>query len=147
VKLSDYRGKIVALYFCSAVQFSADGTNKPAMVTEGVREVAERHANDPFILLGVTTVIPSRQPDREAFRLLLKASNLPARSWWDIEPGGRPGPIQTAWNARIGLYVIDGQGLIRYKHALTPDLLEKAITTLLKERGDARGGPVTTPRE
>ena len=73
MKLSDYRGKIVALYFCSAIQLSADGTNKPAMVTEGVRKVAERHANDPFVLLGVTTVIPSRHPDREAFRSLLNA--------------------------------------------------------------------------
>jgi hypothetical protein len=33
MKLSDYRGKIVALYFCSAVKSSANGTNKPALVT------------------------------------------------------------------------------------------------------------------
>jgi hypothetical protein len=78
---------------------------------------------------------------------LLKASGLPARFCWDIEPGDKPGPIQTAWNARLGLSVIDGQGVIRYKNALTAELLEKAVTTLLKERGDARGGPITTPRK
>jgi RNA polymerase sigma factor (sigma-70 family) len=146
MKLSDYRGKVVALYFCGPVQLSADGTGKSAMVTEEVREVAERHANDPFVLLGVTTVSPGRRVDREGFRALLKASGLPARFWWDLEPDGKPGPIQAAWNARIGLHVIDGQGTIRYKHALRADLLEKALTALLKERGDKPGGPAA-PRK
>ena len=73
--------------------------------------------------------------------VLLHASGLPARFWWDQDPDGKPGPIQTAWNGRVDLYLIDPQGIIRYKHVLVPELLEKAVTALLKERGDAKGHP------
>jgi hypothetical protein len=45
-----------------------------------------------------------------------------------------------AWNGRVDLYIIDHQGTIRFKHTLRPELLEKAITTLLKERGDEKKG-------
>ena len=75
---------------------------------------------------------------------MLQASGLPARFWWDQGPDGQPGSIQTAWNGRVDLYVIDPHGTIRYKHILRPMLLEKAVTTLLKERGDEKG---TSSRE
>ena len=141
MKLSDYRGKVVALYFCGPVQLSADGNGKPAHVTVSVREVALRHAKEPFALLGVATTSPGRALEREAFEKMLQASGLPARFWWDQGPGGKPGPIQTAWNGRIDLYVIDPQGTIRYKHILVPELLEKAVTELLKEGGGQEGRP------
>ena len=69
MKLSDYRGRVVAIYFCSPIQLRATGTGRPASVTEWVRGVAERHANDPFALLGVTTVgaravITTQKPSR-----------------------------------------------------------------------------------
>ena len=57
MKLSDYRGKVVALYFCGPIQLSTDGTGKPAPVTETVRGVALRHAKEPFALLGVAIVL------------------------------------------------------------------------------------------
>jgi RNA polymerase sigma-70 factor (ECF subfamily) len=141
MKLSDYRGKVVALYFCGPTQLSADGTGKPAPVTESVRTVALRHANEPFALLGVATPSPGRGLQSEAFRRSLQASGLPARFWWDQGPGGKPGPIQTAWNGRVDLYLIDPQGVIRYKHILVPELLEKAVTALLKEAGGEKGRP------
>ena len=31
--------------------------------------------------------------------------------------------------------------MIRHKHILVPELLEKAVTALLKERGDEKGRP------
>ena len=136
MKLSDYRGKVVALYFCGPIQLSADGTAKPAPVTVTVREVALRHAKEPFALLGVATSSPGRAVDREAFKRSLQAGRLPGRFWWDQGPDGKPGPIQTAWNARVDLYLIDPQGVIRYKHLLVSELLEKAVTELLKERGE-----------
>jgi hypothetical protein len=141
MKLSDYRGKVVALYFCGPVQLSADGSGKPAPVTQSVRGVALLHAKEPFALLGVATASPGRALEREAFAKLLQASGLPARFWWDQGPDGKPGPIQTAWNGRIDLYVIDPQGTIRYKHILIPELLEKAVTELLKERSGQEGRP------
>jgi hypothetical protein len=134
MKLSDYRGRVVAVYFCGPVQLRADGSDRPAPVTEFVRSVAERHANDPFALLGVSTASPGRSLDRETFKSSLKASNLPARFWWDMDQNGNPGPIQAAWNARLDLYVLDGHGVIRYKHVFRPEVFEKAVTTLLKEQ-------------
>jgi hypothetical protein len=139
MKLSDYRGRVVAIYFCGPNQLQADGTGRPATITESVRGVAETHAKDSFALLGLTTVGPGRNWDREAFKTSLKASGLPARFWWDIGQDGKPGLIQTAWNARIAFYVLDHRAVIRYKHVLTPELLEKAVATLLKEQKDELG--------
>jgi hypothetical protein len=104
-----------------------------------VRAVAESHASDSFALLGVTTVAPGRKFDRTAFQTSLKASGLPARFWWDIGQDGKPGPIQSAWNARTDLYVLDRRGVIRYKHVFRPRLFEKAVATLLKEQKDELG--------
>ena len=78
-------------------------------------------------MLGVTTVGLGRDGDREVCQSSLKASGLPARFWWDIGQDGKPGPIQTAWNARIDLYVLDHRGVIRYKHVFQPELFEKAV--------------------
>jgi hypothetical protein len=139
MKLSDYRGRVVAIYFCMPNQLQAAGTDRPAPLTESIRGVAESHAKDSFALLGVTTVAPARNWDREAFRTSLKASGLPARFWWDIGQDGKPGPIQTAWNARVDLYVLDHHGVIRYKHVFRPELFEKAVATLLKEQKDELG--------
>jgi hypothetical protein len=140
MKLSDYRGRVVAIYFCMPNQLRGDGTNQPAQITEYVRSTAERHANDPFALLGVSTGSPGRSVDRETFKSLLKASGLPARFWWDMDQNTKPGPIQTAWNASIDLYVLDRHGVIRYKHVFQPSgVFEKAVTTLLREQKDEPG--------
>jgi hypothetical protein len=139
MKLSDYRGRVVALYFCMPNQLRADGTGRQATITEAVRSVAESHANDAFALLGATTVGPGRGNDRETFRIALTASKLPARFWWDIGPDGKLGPIQAAWNARMGLYLLDHRGVIRFKDLFGPERLEKAIAILLKEQKDERG--------
>ena len=53
----------------------------------------------------------------------------------------RPGPIQTAWNARIDLYVLDRRGVIRYKNVFHPGLFEKAVNTLLEEQSEELGRP------
>jgi hypothetical protein len=139
IKLSDYRGRVVAIFFCAANALQADGSGWPATTTERVRAVAESHASDSFALLGVTTVAPGRMFDRTAFQTSLKASGLPARFWWDIGQDGKPGPIQSAWNARTDLYVLDRRGVIRYKHVFRPGLFEKAVAMLLKEQKDELG--------
>ena len=140
MKLSDYRGRVVAIYFCSA-QSATGRRDRPAGIHHriGGAGVAESHANDAFALLGVTTVGFGRNGDRDAFQSALKASGLPARFWWDIGQDGKPGPIQAAWNARIDLYVLDHHGVIRYKHVFQPELFEKAVAMLLKEQKDELG--------
>jgi hypothetical protein len=139
MKLSDYRGKVVALYFGGPAKLSADGIGKPAPVTEYVRDAALRHVAESFALLGVAPSDPTRVKDREAYRKLLRDSGLPARFWFDWKPDGMPGPIQAAWGARVDLYLIDRRGVIRFKHIFAPDLLEKALDELLKERPDEPG--------
>jgi RNA polymerase sigma-70 factor (ECF subfamily) len=136
MKLSDYRGRVVAIYFCSPIQLRSP-SGRQATVTEEIRGVALRHANDAFALLGVTTTVGlPPQPDRDRWKELLKTSGLPARFWWDSGQNNQPGPIQTAWNTRLALHVLDHRGVIRYKHMLLADALEKALTTLLKEQKD-----------
>jgi peroxiredoxin len=128
MKLSDYRGKVVALYFCGRGQLDS-AVGGPAPITVEVREVTRRFEGRPFALLGVAT----DGGDRAAFQGALEASGLPARFWWDPGQDGKPGPIQTAWNARIDLYVLDRHGVIRYKHVVRRELFEKAVATLFKE--------------
>jgi hypothetical protein len=106
-----------------------------------VRSLAMRHASDSFALLGVSTLNPGRVTERESFKKSLKDSGLPARFWWDIASDGKPGPIQTGWNGRIDLYILDHRGVIRFKHGFRPEILEKAVTTLLKEQKDELGRP------
>ncbi len=145
MKLSEYRGKVVVLYFGGPVLPSDDKDNRAAAVTNAVQKVAERHANEPFALLGVATISPGPSAGREAYKVGLKARGLPARFWWDLEQFGTPGPIQTAWNVRdqIDLFILDHNGVIRYKHVLPlpPNFLEKAVTALLREAADDKARP------
>jgi hypothetical protein len=136
MKLSDYRGKVVVLYFCGPDEL---GTGRRAPDTKVMREVALRYAGESFALLGVASSDPGRARDRETFRKLLQANGLPARFWFDWKPDGSPGPIQTAWDVRMGLYLIDRRGVIRFKQLLGSDQLEKALDELLKERTDEPG--------
>jgi RNA polymerase sigma factor (sigma-70 family) len=148
MKLSDYRGKVVALYF-SVLDVSdvAPDTVKMQRVSPGsvsVPEVAKRHANEPFVLLGVATVNPLLgaaipNPDRDELKKALAASGLPARFWFDPpDQNGKPGPIQTAWNANWDMYVLDHRGVIRYKDVLRQEFFENAVATLLKELADEK---------
>ena len=126
MKLSEYRGKVVALYF---VGFRVLNNRSP--ITAGVRDVANRHAGEPFALVGVVTQMPTPaapepKADREVFKKALASSGMPARFWFDPEQDGTPGPIQTAWNASVQVYLIDHRGVIRHKNLVRGDLLEIA---------------------
>jgi len=128
MKLSEYRGKVVALYF-APVSF----WDRPAVAA--VREVALRHASDSFVLLGVATFA-----DRETFKKALAASGVSARIWFDSNQEEKPGPIEMAWNhpSPLDVYVLDHRGVIRYKR-VRPRFLENAVSTLLKEQRDELG--------
>ena len=145
MKLSDHRGKVVALYFSvldvSEVTPDAAKVRRAPPVGESVREVAKRHANEPFVMLEVATVNPLQgaYPPRAALKNALAASGLPARFWFDSpDQNGKPGPIQTAWNANWDMYVIDQHGVIRYKDVVRPELFENAVTAVLKDLADEK---------
>jgi len=97
--------------------------------TVGVREVSRKFAGPSFILPGVATDNVHRTDSVAA----LKASELPARFWWDLGRDGKPEQIQAAWNARIELSVLDQAGVMRYRHVARRELFEEAVTRLPRE--------------
>ena len=90
----------------------------------------KRLADKPFVLLGVNS-----DADREAIRKTVKEEKLTWRSWWD--DGSTLGPIQAKWQVaqRPVVYVLDAQGVIRYRNIISVDeqLLDETIDSLLEE--------------
>ena len=124
-KLSDYRGKVVALVF-TAEWCAICKTQAPYE-----RFLLGRYERWPFALLTVQA-----GSDREAAHAAFMADHLAHRSWWDAPAGGATnGPIAEAWNV-IGwpaTYLIDGTGVIRFVNVRDEDLL-KAVRQLVDEQ-------------
>jgi len=130
MKLSDYRGKVVVLYFCGIQHSSV--TRAPGLEPLAVRvqDVLKRHSQEPIVALGVTVAdvidvsalgsalyidgprpaiigldLPKgerqrKAPSRAEFKAAVDAGKLPVRFWWDEGEDGKPGPIQTSWHTR-----------------------------------------------
>lgn len=83
-------------------------------------------ADQPFVILGVN----SDGADR--FRKAIDKENITWRSWHD--GGSIGGPIARQWNVSAWptTYVIDAEGVIRYKN-IRGENLDNAIETLLAE--------------
>jgi peroxiredoxin len=124
-KLSDYRGKVVALVF-TAEWCAICRTQAPYE-----RFLLSRYERWPFALLAVQA-----GSDREAAHAAFLADHLAHRSWWDEpEDGAANGPIAEAWNV-IGwpaTYLIDGAGVIRFVNVRDEDLL-KAVRQLVDQQ-------------
>jgi RNA polymerase sigma factor (sigma-70 family) len=144
MKLSDYRGKVIAIFFGGPLPPSPDHRDRQRTFIRLIQATAERHAADPFVLLGVSTISPGPSAGREAYQMAIQATGMRVRFWWDFNPDGTPGPIQTAWNADRGdlrLFVLDHQSVMRYKDCVLPEQLEHAIALLVAEqRGHAEKG-------
>jgi RNA polymerase sigma factor (sigma-70 family) len=135
MRLSDFRGKVVILYFGAPAAPGGVGKHFATEMAEAVDKVARQHAKDPVAVLGVSTVDPGASGGRESYQWALKASGSSARFWWDLQPYNRPGPIQAEWNARrrARLFVIDPLGVIRHNQFVSAEQLEKAVSQLLAE--------------
>jgi hypothetical protein len=92
------------------------------------RSLVKRLENEPFALLGVNS-----DKDLDALQDVLKEENITWRSFWN-GPEGTSGPISKAWNVSgwPTIYVLDGQGKIRYKN-VRGEAMDKAVDTLLAE--------------
>ena len=92
------------------------------------RSLVKQLANQPFALIGVNS-----DRDLEQLQDTLKEENITWRSFWN-GPEGTRGPISTAWNVRgwPTIYVLDGEGKIRFKN-VRGDRMDRAIETLLAE--------------
>ncbi len=124
-KLSEYRGKVVVLYFTGQWCGPCRG-EYPYQ-----RLMLELHKDKPFAILGVNsddTLDVARQA---------KADNrLEYRTWWDgyLEKK-TSGPIASAWDVTgwPTIYLIDKKGVIRFVNLRFEDVL-KGASQLLQEK-------------
>jgi peroxiredoxin len=136
MKLSDYRGKVVVLYFSPYFAFPF-GNRTASLLASNFRKLDTAFAGKPFAIVGVVT----RHDDE--YRKAFRASGLQVRFWSDrATPDELVGPIHSAWdtrpNAGDAYYELDPRGTIRYNLPGDPALIEKAVTTLLEEPEPAR---------
>jgi hypothetical protein len=88
----------------------------------------QQFRNRLFVLLGV-----NEEPSREALQRVAYREQLPWRNWWD----GPGGALAAAWGVEVfpTFFLIDRQGVIRFKHVGVPPpgSLEEEIEQLVRE--------------
>jgi peroxiredoxin len=124
-KLSDYRGKVVVLYFTG--QWC--GPCRSEYPYE--RLMLEIHKDKPFAIVSVNS-----DASVDTAKKAKIDHKLDFRSWWDgyLEKN-TGGPIATAWNVTgwPDIYVIDAKGVIRFAN-LRGDEILKPVRQLLEEQ-------------
>jgi peroxiredoxin len=120
LKLSDYRGKVVVL------TFSGNWCGPCRAMYPRERGLIERLKDKPFVLVSVNT-----DEEKETLRKSIKSGDITWRCWCD---GGSGGPISTKWGVDSfpTVYVLDAEGVIRFKN-VRDEQLDKATETLLKK--------------
>lgn len=121
-KLSDHRGKVVAVIFWA----SWCGPCMAAVPHE--REMTERLKGKPFTIVAV-----NGDEKREAAAEVMAKEKMTWPSFWNGSDGA-DGPISKAWNVRgwPTVYVLDAKGVIRFKY-LNGKELEEKVKLLLEE--------------
>ena len=117
-RLSDYRGQVVV------IDFWADWCPHCVAMYPMERQLVQRHAGKPFALLGVNC------DQRPRLQRVLESKAVTWRNWTD----GPQGAISRQWRVEgfPTVYVIDHEGVIRYKNVRGPEL-ERAVDTLLSK--------------
>ncbi len=92
------------------------------------RSLVKRLENRPFALIGVNS-----DADKDKLKAAMEKENITWRSFWN-GPAGTQGPISQAWHVRgwPTIYVLDGDGVIRYRDVRGDDM-DRAVDKLLKE--------------
>jgi peroxiredoxin len=103
------------------------------------RSLVAKLADKPFALLGVNS-----DKDKDEVKTRLTAEQITWRHWFD--GGSTEGPIASAWNVSgwPTTYVIDADGIIRFKN-LRDEAAEKAIESLLAKMDDKSKAPKGDP--
>jgi|TARA_B110000263_G_scaffold3751_1_gene3158 peroxiredoxin len=91
------------------------------------RSLVKRLEGQPFALIGINS-----DRDREALKKVMKKQGITWRSFWN--GGSTQGPISSAWNVRgwPTIYVLDHNGVIRYKN-VRGEKMDEAVDALLAE--------------
>ncbi len=133
MKLSDYRGKVVVL---DVPGFFTRGFVTPDQVSQFAvkrfRDLGRSIEAKPVAILGMAS------SHRDEYRKEVEEQHVPIRFWWDPEDHEGFSKIQSAWSihGEHCRYVLDRDGVIRFK--LGPDRgdLEKAVSVLLDEMAE-----------
>ncbi len=135
-RLSDYRGKVVML------DFWGHWCPPCRRMYPHERHIVRTLSGLPFALVGVNS-------DRslETAKNSVRDDKLPWRNFWN-GPEGTAGPIARQWSISQWptIYLIDGQGVIRYKGIQGEDL-NQGIELLMAEQGhsiDLSHAPLAT---
>ncbi len=121
VSLSDLRGRVVVL------NFWATWCGPCVAMIPHEREMVEALADKPFTLVSI-----SADEEVETVTKFQKTTPMPWTQWHE----GRGGPALREWNIRFypTIYVLDAEGVIRYKNVRNEEL-KQAVITLLDEMG------------
>ncbi len=97
------------------------------------RSLVKRLEGKPFALIGVNS-----DKDRDALKKVLAKEQISWRSFWN--GGSTQGPISQAWRVRgwPTIYVIDANGIIRYRD-VRGRAMDEAVDTLLEEMRKEKG--------
>jgi len=90
------------------------------------RSLVARMKDKPFTILGVNS------DPAERYRKAIKENEITWPSFWD--GGSTGGPIATKWavSGWPTIYVLDAQGVIRYKN-VRGEAMDEAVDALMKE--------------
>jgi peroxiredoxin len=117
-KLSDHRGKVVVL------TFSGNWCGPCVQMYPEERSLLVKLKDQPFAVVSVNT-----DAEVKTLKEAIASGQITWRCWWD---GGTDGPITTRWGVTSfpAIFVLDRQGVIRFKNVRSDDL-ERAVSTLL----------------
>jgi thiol-disulfide isomerase/thioredoxin len=121
MKLGDYRGKVVVLYFFG------DWCPPCRAMYSQQRALAKRMEGKPFALVGVNS-----DKNREEIKKVMENEQITWSCFWN--GGGARGPIATAYRVRDWptTFVLDSRGVIRYRN-VRGAALDTAVDLLLME--------------
>jgi len=108
------------------------------------RSLVKRYPSERFAIVGINS-----DDDREAIRKVIAKEEISWRSFWD--GGSADGPIAAAWNVRgwPTIYILDREGVIRYKSFVANEkeidatldrLLPGGARSEQPAQGDEKGG-------
>jgi thiol-disulfide isomerase/thioredoxin len=123
IKLSDFRGKVIA------VVFWASWCGPCLQEVPHEKELAKRLEGKPFALLGVNC-----DYTKEKARAVVEKEKITWPNWYD---GGGDGqrPIAALYHVQgfPAVYVLDGDGIIRFKD-VRGEALDRAVEEILKRQ-------------
>jgi len=93
------------------------------------RSLVKKLAGKPFALIGVNS-----DANREALKPVLQQQKITWRSFWN-GPLGTNGPIANKWKVEAwpSIWIIDHEGVIRYRDLESTEELDRAIDKLIAE--------------